>query len=310
MIEIGLALTPGPLKGQPQQWLANYDHVVPHLTGLVDSLWMPDHFFWEDMPTYEAMTVVTYLAARFPTFKVGSSVLSQSYRNPALLAKMAATLQALSNGRFILGIGAGWKESEYRAYDYPYPSAKIRLQQLDEALTLIKKMWTEAGPISFAGQHYQVNQAYCEPRPEPTPVVMIGGGGKTTMRLAARHADWWNLSDVDIDVFKQRLAILEAHCNDIGRDFGSIRKTWFGRLVLGSSAEEAQKRGTTSGRSHYAGWNLAGAFVGTPEQVLTQIRPFVDIGVDTFMFEILDIEQADILQMTVEVVLPAIQKLG
>ena len=310
MIEIGLALTPGPLKGELAEWLAMYDRALPQLVGLVDSLWMPDHFFWQDMPTYEAMTVLTYMAARFPDFAVGSSVLGQGYRNPALLAKMAATLQQLSNGRFILGIGAGWKEDEYGGYGYPYPSAKIRLQQLDEALTIIKKLWTEAGPVRFAGEHYHIQDAYCEPRPAPRPPIMIGGSGKTTMKLAAKHADWWNLSDMDIVGFRERLAILEGHCDTLGRDFSTIRKSWFGRLVVGESVEAAKERGLREGRSHYDGWTLAGAIVGTPEKIVEQIRPFVEVGVDYFMFEMLNIEQPDVLEMLVAEVLPAIRQLG
>ncbi len=310
MVEIGLALTPGPLKGQIENWLADYDRILPHVTDWISSLWMPDHFFWEDMPTYEVMTVLTYMAAKHPAFMIGSSVLGQSYRNPALLAKMATTLHALSGGRFILGIGAGWKEDEYLAYGYPYPSAKTRLAQLDEALTLIRKLWLETGPVSFAGEYYQIKEAYCEPRFNPPPTIMIGGGGKTTIKLAAKHADWWNLSDTKVDVFKQRMGILEAHCADQDRDFATIRKTFFGRMVVGITMESAHQRGLTQGRSHYAGWTLEGALVGTPDDILAQIQPYVDLGVDYFMLEVVDIEKADVLDMALNKIFPAIQNLG
>lgn len=209
---------------------------------------MPDHFFWDDVPTYEAMVVLTFMAARFPEFAVGSSVLGQSYRNPALLAKMSNTLHALSGGRFILGIGAGWKEDEYLGYGYP--SAKTRLSELNEALLIIRKLWSEAGSLSFEGEHYRIKDAYCEPILDPAPTLMVGGGGRTTMRLAAKYADWWNLSDTPIDGFVERMRILEGHCEKQGRDFNTIRKTFFGRLVLGNTMEEARKRGMESGRSH------------------------------------------------------------
>lgn len=302
MIDIGLALTPGPLKGQLDEWLAGYKQVLPQLSGLVQSLWMPDHFFWGDVPTYEAMTVLTYMAASFPDFAVGSSVLGQSYRNPALLAKMANTLHALSGGRFILGMGAGWKADEYEGYGYPYPSAKTRLSELDEALTIIRKLWSEAGPFSYEGNHYRVKDAYCEPLLDSPPTLMVGGGGKTTMRLAAKHADWWNLSDTPIAGFVERLRILEGHCEKQGRDFSTIRKTWFGRLVLGQTMEEARGRGLRSGRSHYDGWTQEGALVGTPDDVLAQVQPFVDVGVDYFMLEMLDIEDGAVLDLTKQVV--------
>ena len=128
------------------------------------------------------------------------------------------------------------------------------------------------------------------------------------MRHAARYADWWNLSDVNIEQFTQRLAILRKHCETYERDFSTMRKTWFGRLVLGKTKEEARQRGLAQGRSHYAGWTLEGALVGTPSQVIEQMQPFIDVGVDYFMLEILDIEEPDVLEMVVNDVLPNIGK--
>ena len=104
-------------------------------------------------------------------------VLGQSYRNPATLALMAATLQALSGGKFIMGIGAGWKEDEYRAYNYPYPSPSVRVQQLEEILIILKKMWEEPGQVSYQGRHYAIKDAWCEPKPEPQIPILVGGGG-------------------------------------------------------------------------------------------------------------------------------------
>ncbi len=303
-VEFGLALTPGPLPGQIDQWLTNLETILPLLEGHIGSLWMSDHLFWEDMPTYEAMTVLTFLAAKYPGFDVGSSVLGQSYRNPAYLAKTAATLQTLTQDRFILGIGAGWKEDEYRGYNYPYPSAKVRLEELEDSLQIIRKLWETAGPVSFKGQHYQIQAAYCEPRPDPAPLIMVGGAGTTTIRHAVRYADWWNISDVNLTTFKTKLEVLGEHCETYKRDFTSIRKTWFGRLVLGRSEVGARTRGEQRGRSHYSGWRLEGALVGTPEQVVAKINAFVEVGVDYFMLEILDIELPDIQQMVLEEILP------
>jgi alkanesulfonate monooxygenase SsuD/methylene tetrahydromethanopterin reductase-like flavin-dependent oxidoreductase (luciferase family) len=122
---------------------------------------------------------------------VGTLVLGQGYRNPALLAKMAATLQFLTGGRLVLGIGAGWKEDEYRAYGYGYPSRKERFDELVEALTIIRLLW-EGGPATFQGAHYSITDAYCHPVPDPPIPVIIGTGGKRTIRLAAELADGWN----------------------------------------------------------------------------------------------------------------------
>ena len=303
MVDFGFAITPGPVKGKVQQWQTEYDEIMPDLAGHVKSLWVTDHFFWEDMPTHECWTTMTYFLTRYPDFEVGSSVVGQSYRNPALTAKMGATLQTLSNGRFILGIGAGWKDTEYLGYGYDFPSAKIRLQQLKDTLEIIRRLWEEEGAVSYQGEHYHIQDAYCEPKPDPVPKIMVGGGGKTTMRHAAQYADWWNLSDVLFDEFKERQDILESHCQDIERDFSTIRKTRFCRLSLGKSKEEAIARAEREGRTHYAGWTVDGAFVGTPEQVREAMQPYIDIGVDYFMLEVLNAEQPDIRQMFVEEVI-------
>ena len=146
--------------------------------------------------TLECWTATAAFATAYPQYDFGQIVLGNSYRHPPLLAKMASTLQALTGGRLILGIGAGWMESEYRAYGYPFPSAAVRLQQLGEAVQILRRMWT-ALPASFSGRHYQIEQAFNQPLPEPPPPIMIGAAGEQlALRLVARHADWWNLSGI------------------------------------------------------------------------------------------------------------------
>jgi alkanesulfonate monooxygenase SsuD/methylene tetrahydromethanopterin reductase-like flavin-dependent oxidoreductase (luciferase family) len=296
-VSFGLSMLAGPEKGQTQQWMQDLDESLPHFVGHCESLWMTDHFFWEDKPTYEAWTTLCYVAARWPQFKVGPIVLGQSYRNPALLAKMASTLQALSSGRFIMAIGAGWKEDEYRAYDYPYPRAGIRIEQLEDTLEIMKRMWTEPGPVSYQGKHYKVVDAYCEPKPTPVPPILVGGGGEKTMMLAARYADWWNLSDANFAKYSDRVRILRDHCATIGRAPSTMRLTWFGRLAVGKTEADAQALGGTK-------WTRDNAFVGTPMQVIEQMRPFVDLGVDYFMLEILGLPNPSVIQMVLEDVFP------
>src|SRR6202165_4501387 len=128
--EFGLGLQAGPSKGQLKRYVEDLEYCLPRFGPLIKSLWMTDHFFWGDEPTYEAWTVMSYLAARFPQYQVGPIVLGQSYRNPALTAKMGATLQSLSSGRLIMALGAGWKEDEYLAYGYDFPKAGIRIGEL------------------------------------------------------------------------------------------------------------------------------------------------------------------------------------
>ena len=296
-IEWGLVLPAGPAKNQIKKWLDDLDISLPALSDNFKSLWMTDHFFWDDDPTYEAWTVLAYVAARYPQFDIGPIVLGQSYRNPALTAKMGATLQALSGGRLIMAIGAGWKEDEYHAYGYPYPRPGIRIEQLKDSLEIISRMWSEPGPLTYRGKHYQIVDAYCEPKPEPIPPIIVGGGGKKTMRLAARYADWWNIPDADFETYQERVTLLHEHCRDLGRDPDSLRLTWFGRLAVGHNEGEALA--LSDGR-----WTAKNAFVGTPEQVLEQLRPFLDLGVDYFMVEILGLPDPNIIRLVKEDVLP------
>ena len=138
----------------------------------------------------------------------------QSFRNPALLAKMGATLQLLSGGRFTLGIGAGWYESEYLAYGYEFPRSGIRVEQLEEAVQIIKKMWVQE-QTTFEGKYHRVKDAYCEPRPDPVPVVMIGAFEPKMLRLTAQHADWWNVSSTSIADYRKYVDNLERACDEV-----------------------------------------------------------------------------------------------
>ncbi len=279
-IDFGFVLPAGPRKNEIHAWMDELDALLPTLPPYFKSLWMTDHFFHDDNPTFEAWTVIAYAAARWPRYEIGPMVLGQSYRNPALLAKMASTLQMLCRGRFIMAVGAGWKEDEYHAYGYPFPRAGIRVEQLEDTLEIITRMWMEPGKVSYQGKHYHIAEAYCEPKPDPLPTLIVGGGGNNVMMLAARFADWWNVPDKNVEAYRERMAVLHTHCATIGRDPASIRKTWFGRLAVAETEEKALA--LSNGK-----WTPERALVGTPEQVTEQIRGFVDLGVDYFMVEVL-----------------------
>ncbi|MBN1681803.1 MAG: LLM class flavin-dependent oxidoreductase [Anaerolineae bacterium] len=296
-VEFGLVTPAGPLKGQTDQWKHGIDTSLTVLLGYVSGLWVTDHFFWDDEPTFECWTAMAYLSARWPQLDIGSAVLGQGYRNPALTAKMAATLQTLSNGRLIFGIGAGWKEDEHYAYGYPFPSAGVRVEQLEDTLEIITRLWTQPGKISYQGKHYSVVNAYCEPKPDPVPLLVVGGGGDKTTRLAARFADWWNIPDASFDTYSERMAVVQNHCAEIGRDPSTMRYTWFGRLVLGRTETDALARGGNQ-------WTYNNALFGTPEQVVQQMGRFVDAGVDYFMVGILDLDNPDVVDMLITDVLP------
>jgi alkanesulfonate monooxygenase SsuD/methylene tetrahydromethanopterin reductase-like flavin-dependent oxidoreductase (luciferase family) len=195
-----------------------------------------------------------------------------------------------------MGIGAGWKEDEYDAYGFPYPDAKTRVEQLEDTLHIMKDMWSNEGPVTHQGKHYSVEDAYCEPRPDPVPPIMVGGAGRMTTLVAARHADWWNIPDSNFPYYRERMTILKEHCANIGRDPDSIRLTWWGRLVVGKTQSDAEALGAGK-------WTRDNAIVGTPRQAVEQMEQFVEIGVDYFMFEVLGLPNPDVIGMVLNEVL-------
>ena len=195
---------------------------LPHF----DSLWLADHFYGFDTPTdpfMEAWTTLTWLAARHEDVLLCHHVLGHGYRPPALTAKMAATLQYLTGGRFVLGIGAGWREEEYRAYGYEFPKPSVRFAQLEELITICRRMWTEDTP-SFEGRYFHIDGATCAPRPDPVVPVCIGAAGeKVGLPLVGRRADMWNAPPgADDAEWDRRLAIVRDAAEGAGRDPSSI----------------------------------------------------------------------------------------
>ncbi len=300
MVDFGLALMHGPPAGNTAQFIADLDATLPLLGGAFRSIWMTDHFQWDGQPTFEAWTVMSYIAARYPDFEVGPMVLGQSYRNPALLALMSASLQALSGGRFVMGIGAGWKEDEYRAYDYAYPEPRIRVQQLEETVIILKKMWEEPGQVSYEGKHYRVRDAWCEPKPQPMIPILVGGGGYTTMKHAAKYADIWNFPDAPLDRYLARQAVLLRHLDAIGRDPATLRQSWFGRIAIGATEDEATARGLSRENK----WTRDNAFVGAPAQLVDQLGAFIENGCDYFVVDIIDAPDERVVGMVIEDVIP------
>ncbi len=239
----------------------------------------------------------------YPTLTFGASVICQSYRNPALLAKMVANLQLLTGGRFVFGIGAGWMEEEYRAYNYEFPRPGIRMDQLEEAILIAKQLWTQA-PASFEGKHYRIDNAYCAPQPDPIPPLLIGGGGeKRTLRLVAQYADWWNIPGGSLDNYAHKLDVLRQHCEAIGRDYDEILKTW--------SAEATAVAPTEAEAQHIAAaspYNNQDAIVGTPKQVAAQLQAFIDLGVDYLIVRVLDFPSTTGLELFAREVMPQLRE--
>ena len=197
------------------RFLDGYDKSVALLGPEFTTLWANDHFQEGESPQFECWTHLCFLASRFERFKVGSLVLGQGYRNPALLAKMAATLQFLTDGRLVLGIGAGWKEREYRSYGYEYPSRKERVDQLVEVIEILRLLW-QGGPATFHGRYYSIDDAYCRPVPATPIPIMFGSSKPRMVRLAAEYGDGWNC-DASPDVFDSPHAQFRDRLQQLGR---------------------------------------------------------------------------------------------
>jgi alkanesulfonate monooxygenase SsuD/methylene tetrahydromethanopterin reductase-like flavin-dependent oxidoreductase (luciferase family) len=218
-------------------------HILPTALAHFDSLWIADHFYGFDAktdPFMEAWTTLTWLAARYENVELCHHVLGQGYRPPALTAKMAATLQVLTGGRFVLGIGAGWREAEYRAYGYDFPSAKVRFAQLEEVITICRLMWTQDEPV-FEGTHFRIDGASAPPRPDPVPRICIGASGeKVGLPMVGRLADMWNGSSRGSDDdWRRRLAIVHSAADAAGRDPASIEVTTTIERALPESDEQS-----------------------------------------------------------------------
>src|SRR6266496_500613 len=196
-----------------------------------DSIWLFDHFHTvpkpTQEPTFEAWTSTAALARDTRRIRIGQMVTCNNYRNPALLAKMASTVDVLSHGRLDFGIGAGWYEHEFRAYGYEFPDGPTRLRQLRDALQIIRAMWTQEEAV-FEGKYYQVRGAINQPKGVQKPHIplLIGGGGeKVTLKLVAQYGDACNIGHLDNEGLARKYAILKQHCENVGRDYNTIRRT-------------------------------------------------------------------------------------
>ncbi len=289
-ISFGWRIPEFPVKGQPegQEFIVQVLRSLESVEGKFDSAWLSDHVIpwaaWQNPATdnLEGWTALNYFMGMFKRLSFGHIVLCNSFRNPALLAKMAATLSVLSSGRFILGIGAGWKGDEYLSYGYDFPAASVRIEALDEAVQIIRKMWTE-NVVHFNGKHYKVNGGYCNPKPNPKPPIMIGGSGeKLLLKVVASQADWWN-AVLPLEEYKRKLPVLKKHCEKVGRNYDSIKKTWLGAVSIAKTEDEAVRIAESN---PFVATDPP--LTGTPEQVTKQLAEFVDLGVEYFILRFLD----------------------
>jgi len=257
-----------------------------------DSIWVYDHFHTVPSPTlnttFECWTITAALARDTHRVNIGQMVTCNGYRNPALLAKMASTVDVASHGRLYFGLGAGWYEHEWRAYGYGFPETRVRMGMFREACAIIHAMWTQDYP-QFEGKYYQIDRPINEPKGvrKPHPSFWIGGGGeKVTLRLVAQYGNACNVGGGNVDVVRQKLGVLKQHCEELGRNYDEIIKSTSVNVHLIESEKDAEAA-TAKARGDQPLEEYAKSFwVVTPEQFVERAQELIDAGINYFIIYI------------------------
>lgn len=241
-----------------------------------DGIWYADHFMPNeenvDQPIHEAWSILAAIAASVPRVRIGPLVAGNTYRNPALTAKIAATVDHISGGRVVLGLGAGWQENEHEKYGFEFSTVKGRLDRLDEAVEIVISLLSN-NRTNYQGDHYTILDAPLDPKPVQTKIpLMIGGGGrKRTLRTAAIHADEWNYWGMPSDI-AELCQVLDAHCDDVGRDPAEIERSACALMFIADNEEKLERfRDTDFGRA---------TIVGTPTEVIDIVGEYAEVGLD------------------------------
>jgi F420-dependent oxidoreductase-like protein len=277
------------------------------------SVWLDDHLMFGEKPILECWTTLAALSAVTTHIRLGTMVTCNSFRNPALLAKIAATLDVVSGGRLEFGIGAGVQEAEHRAYGFPFPTATARIERMKETLEIIKALWTEE-KASYTGKHYHIKEAVCEPKPlqKPHPPITIGGSGeKLTLKITAQHADRYDWGYVpSLKLYRHKLKVLESHCRVVGRDFQEIEKSCWpgGQVVIARNSEElsgkiVREKPQSIALSDFERISL----IGTPDECVKKLQPYVALGVAHFMLFFGDLPNLSSLRLFAETVAKTMQ---
>jgi F420-dependent oxidoreductase-like protein len=268
------------------EWVSDFDHFLP--------------IFGDPAGRqFEGTAMLAAMAAHTSSVRCGMLVLGVTYRHPAVVANIAATIDHISGGRLELGMGAAWYELEHQQYGIPFPRIGVRMDMLDEACHILRGLWTQES-TTFEGKHYQLKDAHLEPKPvqEHLPLVIGGSGERRTLRIVAEHGDIWNTFFGDLDRYRHLVDVLAGHCGDVGRDPADVRQSLTFRAVLDDSEAAAQARaeeifgGPPPERLRHM------YVIGTPEQAIDALRPYVELGAGDFLLG----QQAPFDLQTIELV--------
>lgn len=288
-----------------------------------DSVWRSDHLFSvmgvTDRNQLALWPSLTILAARDSKLEFGALVSPTTFRHPVMLAKDSVAIDNLSNGRFWLGVGAGWNEREHRAFGFPLPPLKERMDRLEEAIEVIKLLWT-GKPVTYGGEQFRLEDALMRPVPvraAGVPLMIGGSGERRTLRMVARFADEWNTTASSVDDYRHKVEVLERHCQEVGRDSSQIARSMMIGHIIGANQAELRERAeriqriipSTQGmpvdevlqRMRERGW-----LVGTPDEIVDAIQARARLGVSRIMLQTHDQEDMSALELFASAVMPKI----
>jgi F420-dependent oxidoreductase-like protein len=281
-----------------------------------DSIWLDDHLFYGKQPVFECWTTLSALSSWTTKIRLGTMVLCSSFRNPALLAKMAATFDVISNGRLEFGIGVGIQKDEHDAYGIPFLKPSERVDRMKEVVEIIKKMWTEE-KTSYRGRFYRTNDAICEPKPlqKPHPPLIIAGGGeKLTLKVVAQYADRFDWGYIpSFELYNHKIDALKSHCKAVGRNFEEIEKScWLGgQIYIAQNQKDLSERillckPKSVSLENFKKLNL----VGTPDFFRKKIQQYTDFGVTYFMLFFGDLPVLDGVRLFADEVVNKLHSVG
>ena len=278
-----------------------------------DSVWVCDHLYgvpMANLPIFEAWSELAAVAAITETVELGTLVTPPFFRNPAVFAKQIATIDHISNGRTIVGLGGGWFDSEFTSYGLPFPSMRERLRALEETCEILTRLWTEPS-VTFAGKHFQLTDALCEPKPVRKPPILIGGGGeKILMGIVVKYAQMWNNLAAFQHELAKKIAALKRRCDELGRDFDEIAVSQQCTVVI--AADDAAAQAALAKANRVYGGHMGAALEehgiwGTPAQVIERIERHVKLGCTGFVIEFFGRDTREPARLFAEQVLPAFQ---